>query len=414
MKKGLLLFILLSIGASALNYIVYPIFSRILPSSEYISITTALSLFTQASTFLSSILAITIGLSKRRSQTHNTDETIEVLQSFLFKLFGVVAVLFLLFSPAIMALIHTPTLFALPICIMMVLSIPILIISGYLNGKNLMIKLGLVTLLAASSQFIIGLLTAYLSRNGLATMFAMSLAQIITLVIIYSAFTKDNLPGIKKSLGTAVRIKDARTRNLLIFTALTSFAIMAVSLAQIADLFIVQGLHNADVKFYTDLYVISRVVFFAGMIFIWPFLGETSLEHHHNNRLPFLRVIGYFTAISITAILLIFFAGDHISTLLFGSHYSLASIQTIGILSVTYKFLLLIITAVVLYFVVLRSYLALVTAFVASGSIFLYAQLFGHYQSILELLIGLNSIAALVAISGCILLFKTPIKSESY
>jgi O-antigen/teichoic acid export membrane protein len=407
LKKSVLLFVVFSVLASALNYIVYPLFSRILEPSEYVNITTSLSLFTQISAFLSSILAITIGLSKSE-QGGNTNKKIELLQSFLFKLFATLAVLFLIASPVLMTMAHIPVWFAFPIAIMMLLSVPLMVISGYLNGKNQMIKLGIVTVISASSQFIIGLTAATVSKSGLITMLSMAIAQIVTLAVIYNVFSKDHLPGIVKPIKSPLKATKGMG-NLLIYTALTSIAIMSISLVQIVDLFVLQGLTVADTKFYTDIYVVSRVVFFAGMIFIWPFLGEINLDHHHVNRKPFVKVTGYFAIITLAAIGLLYFFGDSLVRLLFGATYSLSLIQDIGILSVLYKFLMLIITAVVLYFVVLRSYIAVWLSFALSAMIFAYAELINKAESTMAAaLVGLNVIAILFAIVSIVLLLRMP------
>lgn len=409
-KKSVLIFIILSIIASAFNYLVYPLFSRILAPEEYVNITVSLSLFTQVSTFLSSILAITIGLSKSEHSEH-ANEKIELLQAFLFKLFLVLAVLFLLISPVIMERVNTPTLFALPIALMMLFSIPIQIISGYLNGKNQMIKLGFVIFISAGSQFVIGLSVALLSRDGLITMLSMAIAQIVTLIVIYTLFSKDRLPGITKSLRTSLKtIRDKRIGSLVAYAAATSVAIMAISLIQIVDLFILQGLKNIDVKFYADIYVISRVVFFLGMIFIWPFLGEISLDHHHFNRKPFIKVVSYFAVITLASITVLYFFGDKLSHLLFGANYDLALIREVGILSILYKFLLLIITAIVLYFIVLRNNAAIWLSAAISCVVLLFIELLQPNVQMTTVLLGLNYIAGASAILGILLLLHLPVR----
>lgn len=412
-KKSILVFIILSLIASALNYIVYPLFSRILAPGEYINITISLSLFTQISTFLSSILAITIGLAKSEHSDH-ANEKIELLQAFLFKLFLILAIFFLAFSPFIMELVHTPVLFAFPIALMMLFSIPIQIISGYLNGKNMMIKLGVVIVISASSQFAIGLATALLTKNGLVTMLSMVIAQIITLLIIYTVFSKDQLPGIRKSVKTSLKtIREKRIGSLVAYTTASSIAIMAVSLIQIADLFILQELQGTDMKFYADIYVISRVVFFLGMIFIWPFLGEISLDHHHINRKPFIKVVSYFAIITLASIAALYFFGDLLTHILFGANYDLALIREVGILSILYKFLLLIVTAVVLYFIVLRNNSAIWLSAALSCAILLFVQLLHPHTQMTNVLVYLNGLALASVIIGTILLLRVPVRKKA-
>lgn len=410
MKRSIIIFVVLSVFASALNYIIYPLFARILAPAEYVNITVSLSLFTQIATFLSSIIAITIGLSKDE-HSKRTNEKIELLQAFLFKLFLGLSVIFLLVSPVIMEKVNTPVLFALPISLMMLFSIPISVISGYLNGKDQMIKLGLVALVSAGSQFTIGLTVSLLTHNGLATMLSMTIAQVITLVIIYAMFSKSQLPRTLESLKVSIStIRSKKMGSLIGYAAATSLGIMAISLVQIVDLFILQNLAHVDTKFYTDIYVISRVVFFAGMIFIWPFLGEISVDHHHFNRKPFGKVIGYFTVITIGAIGGLYLFGDQLIHALFGANYPLQLIQNVGILSVLYKFFLLVITATVLYFVVLRSYVAVWFSVVTSGLIFVFSELVSKNSDMQTVLVGLNLLAGILAIIGVVLLVSTPIQ----
>lgn len=411
MKKSLIFFVLLSFVASILNYIVYPLFSRILAPSEYVNITVALSLFTQVSTFLSSILAITIGLSKETA-TKDSQKIIELLQAFLFKLFLIMATVFLIFSPLIMKSIQTPTLFALPVAIMMLLSIPIIIISGYLNGKNKIIKVGIVTVISATTQFVIGLIVSLATHNGLLTMSSMVLAQFITIGLVYTLFSKDNLPGIIKSLKTPLRsINTKAMRGLLLYTALASLAIMAISLTQVIDLFVSKNLTYIDTKFYADIYVISRIVFFGGMIFVWPFLGEINIDHHQLNRKPFYKLIGYFSVIAFIACFIIYLFGDKLAHILFGVNYSLTMIRGISLLSIAYKFCLLVVTAVILYFAVLRSFKAIWLTLGVTVAIYAYTQLLDKATSITVALTGLTAIAGIAAIVAAVLLIKSrPVK----
>ncbi len=413
-KKSVLIFVILSVIASALNYLIYPLFGRILAPSEYVNVTLALSLFTQISAFLSSIIAITIGLSKDE-ENGKSSEKVELLQAFLFKLFIILGFLFLALSPLIMEKVNTPTFFALPIALMMLFSIPFLIISGYLNGKNKMITLGIVTLISASCQALIGITTALVTHSGLLTMLSMAIAQILTLIIVYTIFSKTvRLPNVIKSLRTPLKnLRGNHMNGLILYAALASFSIMAISLVQIADLIIIQGLKDVDVKFYTDLYVISRIVFFGGMIFVWPFLGEISLKNRGLNRKPFMKVVGYFSLITLSAVLILYFAGNTLAYILFGVHYDLTQIREIGILSITYKFFLLVLTSIILYFVVLRKGVAIWLAMVVGAVVFLYSAMVNPYSGMQTVLIWLNILTGSAAIIGAILLLIDISKKRS-
>jgi O-antigen/teichoic acid export membrane protein len=412
MKKGVLIFVLLSVLASAINYTIYPVLARILPDNQYIDVTVSLSLLTQMATFLSSIVAITVGLSKTHERTE-AQSKIESLQSLLFKLFLAITVAFLLVSPFVMRYVHVPLLFVIPISLMLLVSIPIAIVSGYLTGRAKMVKLGILTTTSAGLQFTVASLVALATNSGMLAMLSMALAQILTILLAYRIFRDDQLPRIKETvLKSGSATGRLPVRRLAAYTLLASLAVMALNIVQIADLLIVQSVNNGDTKFYTDIYVISRVVFFAGTIFVWPFLSEISIEHHHLNRKPILRLAGYFLAISISAVTGLYLYGSQITQLLFGISYDLDMIRSIGILSVLYKFSFLLITSVVLYFIVLWDFTAVWIAAGITLAITIFGLTIRGGTDTFTVLAALNIMAALVAMASITSLLTRPIRPK--
>jgi len=400
---------MLSAIASAINYAAYPILSRILVDTEYIHITVSLSVLTQITTFLSSIVAITIGLSKDEKSKDRPND-VQLLQASLFRVFLIVTVVFLALSPIVMNSIKTPLLFAIPIAIMMIVSVPLAIMSGYLNGRGLMTKLGLLTVISAGLQLTIGASIAYATKSGLLALTGMALAQVIAITLVRIIFAKDNLPKLKVSLGKSTNVAGhPHIRHLLVYGLFASIAIMAMNIAQIADLLLIQTLKNTDIKLYTDIYILSRIVFFAGIIFIWPFLGELDIRAHALNRKPFFKLIGIFSAIVIATIIVITFFGTNITQLLFGENYSNEHLRTLGVLSILYKFFFLIITAATLYFIVFRNYVAVWLSLGICGLILLFSLFVDKAASNQSVLIILNVIAGVGALTGILLvLFKKP------
>lgn len=411
MKKTAFIFIALSTLASAINYLAYPTLSRLLPNGQYVDITVSLSILTQISTFLSSLIAITIGLSKQPDE-HNAKQTVNLLQAVLLRIFAAIALAFILAAPFLMPLINTPTGFAIPIGLMLLLSIPIAFVSGHLNGKGKLVPLGLVAVISASTQYIFATLSSLLFENGLLTLVSMSIAQIAAIIMIYAIFTKFGLP----SLGTVISKIDVSAphiRKLILFTFLSSIAVMVINLLQVADLLILKELQSTDAKFYTDIYVISRAIFFAGLIFIWPFLGRVNIGNKFSNRKLILELIAIFAMISLLACIGLIFLGDLMVLLLFGVNYSSNEILNVGILSIVYKFFLLVITAISLYFIVLRSYVAVYIALTSVAAILL-SMIFISADTSAELSLTILSTAVgLVALGSLILAYRGALPDTS-
>lgn len=401
MSRNTIIFILLSIAAAVLNYSLYPIISRILPNDQYVDITVGLSLFTQISTFLSSIIAITIGLSKQNKASNQS--TITSLQAFLFQIFLLFAFVTLLLSPFIMESVNIPLLFILPILLMMLFSIPVSIISGYLNGLNAMAKLGLVTFLSALLQIIVSVSIAALTKNGLLTMLSMTIAQLITIIVIYKIFSRMGLPKIASSLSAHHRIWTLpNNRRLYVYTGLVALSITAISIIQISDLLIIQHLPEEVVKTYTDVYVISRIVFFAGFIFIWPFLGEIELGAH--NKKAYLKLLTILTAIAAVTMVGISLLAEIMLPLIFNTTYSYFNLTTTLLLSVFFKYGMLIVTATILYYVVLHKYIAVYISIFLTLTFLVAASILTLVNDLNLILTVLCSIT-LLAMVGALTLF---------
>lgn len=387
-RQGLIVFAGLSIYASALNYFLYPFLGRILPSSQYVDITVALSLFTQIGTFMSALIAVTIGLSK--STIKDDNQTIEDIQSNLLRILIILSVIFVALSPFIMPAIHMPALYALPILLMLIISIPITIISGHLNGKNLLPQLGIVAAVTASLQFIIGILSAFATDSGLITMLCMAIAQITAIFVLYKILGKHSLPRLRTSLFHTT--SDPAIRAIIQYTALASLAIMAINILQISDLLILQGVSSEGSQLYTDIYIVSRVVFFSGMILIWPFLGEITLNNHRKNVRSLLRLVCTFTLLGATIIGIASLLGPTLFDILFGRPSSVTDTLLILSLAILFKILYLIITAVCLFLIVIRSYAPLWIALCASLLTVAFLVLGPPEKSVMVLVI-LNAIA---------------------
>lgn len=399
-NQALIIFVLLSVYASALNYLAYPLLGRLLPSAQYIDITVALSLFTQIGTFMSALIAVTIGLSKQDRK--KSEKLVANIQTAMLQLLLVLGVFFLLVSPLIMPLIHTPTPYALPIVLMLLVSVPLTILSGYFNGKNLLPQLGMIAAVTATLQLLVGITTAYIFENGLVTMLCMGIAQLLAVMILYLIFRSYSPPKVSRI--ATLTAWNPSTIKIVRYTILASIAIMTINILQIADLLIINTLSSANHQLYTDIYVISRVVFFAGTIFIWPFLGEVDSQDHRKNFKPLAKLTGIFVLLGTGALAGIWLFGPWLFEVLFGRTYSTTDILLLAVLSVVYKLLYLFITALSLLLVVKGTYLPLVGASI-SGVLSILVFIFKPFEPVSTLLL-LNGIALLTTVLCFIWFFR--------
>lgn len=379
------IFVAASVLASALNYITYPILARMLSGNVFVEITVALSLLTQISAFLSALVALTVGLTK---DAHRKDvPEVGALQSVLFRIFLLIIAVFCLTAPWTMGTLSIPLPYTLPIAMMLLFSVPTAIVSGFFNGRSELIKLGGVAVMTASLQFILTVLVAGITGDGVIALIAMAIGQVLSLVLIYTIFRSENLPSI------SLRVKAIKNMRLVRFAVLVSIAVMAVNILQIADLLLVKS-QAVDVVLYTDFYVISRIVFFAGMIMIWPFLSWIDTARHANNIGAIVKAIGVMAVGCLTAAVGIIVLGDTVTRVLLAASYPQATINSIGTLSIVYKFLYLVIILFTLYFTVMRSYWAVIIPAVLTVTFVVFTMFMPMGMSLHSLLVAICAIGA--------------------
>ncbi len=402
MKKSTLAFILLSGFASFCNYAIYPALSRVLSSSEFVDITVALALFTQLSSFMLSIVALTIGLAKDSSESR-ARQTVERLQTILAHLFVVIIVVFLALSPLILDRLQLPAALLIPICLMLALSLVMSVISGYLNGKQKLVKLGLLIAGAALLQLVASVVVGIITKNGVLALTAMALASLATTIATYIICRNDNLPSLSTILLHKLSIyRDKADRKLLIYTIAASLAALALNILLVLDLLIVSA-RGIDAVLYTDMYIVSRIVFFAGMLLVWPFLSGLDLTKHKANIKKFTQLSLVFGFISVGACAVMYVYGEQSLKILLGSSYSDPRLAQLAILSIAYKFIYLMLTTLCLVFMVYRSYWAVsipAVLSIACGVLVMTMDASWSTESIVGYLCGISAAGLLVSLYG--------------
>lgn len=390
-KRSTLVFIFLSGIASFFNYAVYPVLSRVLSTEQFVEVTVALALFTQLSSFMLAIVALTIGLSKQSSDKESR-VVVEKLQAILAHVFILLIGLFIVSSPIFIHKIRLPVSLLFPIGLMLVLSLVMSIVSGYLNGKQKLVRLGFILALSSMLQFIACIWVGIATQDGVLALYAMSLASLLSVFGVYIFGRNDNLPSPSSVFLHKLSLyKDPGIRNLLVYTICAAVAALVINVLIIIDLLVISN-RQADSVLYTDMYVISRIVFFAGMLLVWPFLSHLDIKKFNNNIRPFVKLVTLFVSLSIGAAAVMFVYGQQVLSFLLGSSYNQENLATLALLSIGYKLIYLVVTTLCLIFIVVRSYWAVTTPLIMAGLYGVIWLIPNQSWSSVEVLVWLNII----------------------
>lgn len=336
------------------------------------------------------------------------------MQTVLVHLFIVFLILFITTSPLYIKSLNIQPSLLVPICGMFIVSIAMAVISGYLNGKQKLIKLGCFMSISALLQLILSISVAFLAKSGAATLYAMAIGALISIIIIYRVYRKENLPNINSIFKHKLNIyKSKDIRKLIRYTILSSIAVLILNILLIFDLLLINS-RDTDAIIYTDIYVISRIVYFSSALFIWPFLSSINIKETNQNYKNFTRLVILFFVISGLSILLIYLFGNQITSILLGDTYNRnTNFVEFTIYAIIYKLIFLIITTLTLYFIVLRNYWAVYIPALLFILTYLVTKIMGSDSNTINLLRGLIFSSSIVLTLAVIRFLITSKSSRS-
>jgi O-antigen/teichoic acid export membrane protein len=332
------------------------VLARILEDKEFISITLGLALFTQLSSFTLAIVALTIGISKQRDDK-KPRETIEKLQTVITHLFLILLAFFLITAPLYFQRLQIDGLLLVPISLMLFLSLVMSVISGYLNGKKKLVKLGIVLACSSGLQLILCGFAALIFKSGFAALNAMAFGAGIAIATTYVLYKDENLPRFYSVFIHKLDIyKQKNMRDIIKFAILSSISVLVINILVILDLLVINS-RRVDAKLYTDIYVISRVVFFSGILFVWPFLSNINIVVLKQNNKLVLRLFGVFILLGVLSLVLMYAFASQLTNIFLGSQYPFdTNLKYFTLMAVIYKLIYLFILTLTLYFIVIRNY----------------------------------------------------------
>lgn len=404
--KATLFFIFLSGAASFLNYIMYPFIARILEPQVFTEVTVALALFSQISSFSLSVVAITIGLSKDSDKKESKD-LIEKLQTVLIHLLLIITLLFVAGLPLYIKQINIQPSLLIPVAGMLLFSVYISVISGYLNGKQKLIKLGFMLIFVAFMQLLFSVLGALFTQSGVYTLYSILIASIVSVTVITLVYRSENLPSVSSFFNHGFTIyKSKDVRSIVRYTILSSISVLVLNILLILDLLIINS-RALDAEAYAGIYIISRVVFFAGMLLVWPVLGRIDIKKPRSNVSLMIRLTTLFVIIGFASVGIMLIFGKQVNQVILGNVTYNANINTITALAIIYKVLYLFVTTLVLFLIVLRSYWAIIIPVVSALGIGLSQILIKPVTAIEVLQTLIVSSIGVLAICGiCFALIK--------
>ena len=343
------LFVGLSIAGAVINYLLYPILSRVLNLQEFGDFVAVIGLSNQVMGILLAFLVISIALVKQYGEDEAQEKT-QIIQKMLIWLFLVASIGVLLVSPFLLNLLHIQyALSFFVLSLIMILAVPVNIWSGYLQGHKEQIRVGIFTVCSAALKLVlIVLLAMYYGVGG--GLWGFFLGSLLGLVVLYY------LPGkrVPKLDRIFSKLKDGEKQFLAQYKGYIFQSILVVAglvFLQNYDLNRAKALFDPGVAgIYGGISVLSNALYYVSFLLVWVLLPEFNTKDPSVNRRVLktaYRLIGALAVVVVAGGLTL---GDTALKLLLGESFAgqshtlvVASLYQISLVAVVlYAFYLLV------------------------------------------------------------------------
>jgi len=358
------LYAILSLGASALNYLLYPSLTRVLSPREFGDFAAIMAISAQIMAILLTFNLTSIYLVKKYPEDE-AREKVQVIQKVLIWLFLGATLLLLFAAPFVRERLHIadPLAFGI-LALFLLVAVPSTIWTGYLQGHNQILKVGVSAVAAALAKLAFALLLASLwGMSG--ALWGVLIGGALGVVVV-RLIAGMRLPSLRSSVSSFSKTQGTFLGGILGYVFWSAIVVSALGVLQNIDIAYAKGLFSPTVAgVYSGISVLSNALYFVSFVLIWIVLPALTMENPRHNRRLLRTAYSLLGAMAAGAVLGEFLLRGMLSTFLLGSAFG--GQGNVLIIASLYQVALVGVTLYAYYLLVLRRRRALLLA----GCVFL-------------------------------------------
>lgn len=364
---------LLSLAGAALNYTLYPVLTRILSTSQFGDFAAIISISNQVLGILLAFNIISIYLVKTLKENEARLAS-QAIQRVLIWAFVIGIAIVFLASPYLKNLLQIQDLasFAALACILL-MAIPAVIWTGYLQGHKEMVRVGIYNFGAALGKLVFsaGMAVLFGTIGAIWGVLAGAISGLLILRLT---------PGVKlPHLRSIFEKTDAKAKQFLLnlksYFWQCLFVVGVLSFLQNYDITLAKALFDpAEAGLYSGISILSNALYYLTFLLVWILLPEINVQEPAINR----RILGtaykLLAAFAVVVILVELLGKSLLTGLLLGSKFSNSAHGEILIFASLYQMSLVAVTLYAYYLLVMRQFRAVwLAGLVFAGAVILPA-----------------------------------------
>jgi O-antigen/teichoic acid export membrane protein len=277
------LYTILSLGASALNYLLYPALTRVLSPREFGDFAAIMAISAQIMAILLTFNLTSIYLVKKYPEDE-AREKVQVIQNVLIWLFLGATLLLLFAAPLVKERLHLadPLAFGI-LALFLLVAVPTTIWVGYLQGHNQILKVGVSAVAAALAKLAFALLLASLwGMSG--ALWGVLIGGALGVVVV-RLIAGMRLPSLRSSVSYLSKTQGTFLGGILGYVVWSAIVVGALGVLQNIDIVYAKALFSPTVAgVYSGISVLSNALYFVSFVLIWIVLPALTMENPRHNR----------------------------------------------------------------------------------------------------------------------------------
>jgi O-antigen/teichoic acid export membrane protein len=314
------LYTVFALSAAVLNYLLYPALTRVLNPQEFGDFATIMAISGQLLAILVSFNLISIYLVKTYPEDE-AREKVQIIQKILIWLFLGATALLLIAAPLVKERLHIadPLTFGI-LALLLLTSVPSVIWTGYLQGHDQLLKVGVSSVAASLAKLVIALLLAGLW--GVSGALWGVLAGSVLGIVVVRLIAGMQLPSLRSSLSPLSKTQGTFLGGVFGYILASAIVVGALGVLQNIDIVYAKALFSpSEAGVYSGISVLSNALYFLSSVLIWIVLSSLKMENPRDNRRLLRTAYSLLGVMAAGAVCAEFLLRGALSTFLLGSAF---------------------------------------------------------------------------------------------
>lgn len=343
-----------SLFVSVLNYLYYPVLGRMLSPVRFGEVQTLLTLFLQASIFLSILTFVTVHVTVNTPVESERNEILLGLEKIALLVGYFLLGIALIITPVLKSFLHfTETSSFVALILALAFSIPLSFRMAFLRGRKAFVRASITDGSGSLAKLILSPMLVLAGLQTFGAIMGLALSQLVSLI-----------PGARwshahgfRGFGLATKIASLKKlKPQLVFTLVYLLASSAVVAMLSIDIIAIKHYFSPEeAGFYAGMATVARIVYFLTAPFTAVLLTSVSMQQSESkNRLQVRGSVGLILGLGGIAVLAMSLYPQLIIKILVGSKYLLYAgyLPWLALVMI----LLAVSNAILMYRIALRQY----------------------------------------------------------